>query len=56
MNREQRGPKKGVGRKWAQRLKELGERQPPKTLLDKIKKKDQERAAKNPDSARDLEV
>lgn len=27
-------PKKGAGRKWAKRLKELGEQRPPKDLMD----------------------
>lgn len=56
MTQEQKGPKKGAARKWSQRLKELGQRPPPKGLLEKIKKKDQERAAKNRDSGNEVEA
>lgn len=56
MSQEQKGPKKGAARKWSQRLKELGQRPPPKDLLEKIKKKDQERAAKNHNSSNEAEV
>lgn len=47
MERENRGPKKGAGRKWAQRLKELGEQPPPKDLVERIRRKDKERAARS---------
>jgi hypothetical protein len=36
MDKKRHGPKKGAGRKWAERLKQLGEQPPPKELMDKI--------------------
>ncbi len=34
-------PKKGAARKWAKRLKELGEQDPPEELMKKINQMDQ---------------
>ena len=36
MTKEKKIPKKGAGRKWAARLKELAERDPPPSLVKKI--------------------
>jgi len=47
MERANRGPKKGAGRKWAQKLKKLGERPPPQHIVERINRKDQDRAAKS---------
>ncbi len=41
-------PKKGAGRRLAERLKELGEKEPPKDLIDKIIKKDQNKKVAKP--------
>ena len=48
-------PKKGAARKWSQRLKELGKQAPPKDLVDKLnRKEDQKKSAKPP--FKDVEV
>lgn len=38
-------PKKGAGRKLAERLEELGRQKPPKDLVEKINKEDQKKVA-----------
>ena len=50
-------PKKGAGRKWASRLKELGEKEPPEALVKKINEADGEKQVARPASkTRDIEI
>ena len=49
-------PKKGAGRKWANRLEELGRQQPPKGLMDKINKDDKKKVASPRQTPKDLDV
>ena len=42
---EKRVPKKGAGKKWSQRLKDLGKQSPPKDLVEKIKRKNENEQA-----------
>lgn len=51
-------PQLGAGRKWAARLKALGQRPPPKSLIDKINgiKNDTTTAAESKKSSTDLDI
>ena len=50
-------PKKGAGRRLANRLEELGQQPPPKDLIDKINQKDEKKKVAQPKSAtKDLEI
>ena len=54
---EKRIPKQGAGKKWSQRLKDLGKQAPPKDLVEKIKRKNEdEQAARHPRSERDADI
>ena len=41
-------PKKGAARKWAQRLKELGEQRPPQDLIDKLNETEEQKKIAKP--------
>ena len=57
MAKEKKIPKKGAGRKWAARLKELAEKSPPKDLVKKINEKDDNKqVAKPTQKPRDLDL
>jgi hypothetical protein len=57
MEKKKNGPQKGAGRKWAARLKELGQRPPPKDLVDKINEKDEQKKSANPaQTPQDLDI
>lgn len=57
MNKKINIPKKGASRKWAQRLKELGQRRPPKDLVDKINRDAENKKSAMPvEPQRDLDV
>ncbi len=57
MKDKARVPKKGAGRKWAERLKELGNQTPPRNLVDKINKDEKKKVASPPPPAqKDLEA
>jgi len=49
-------PKKGAGRKWANRLEELGQQKPPTDLVEKINKDDRKKVATPRQAPKDLDV
>lgn len=51
MDKKVRVPKKGAGRRLAQKLKELGQQKPPQTLIDKINGDDKKKVAAPTSSA-----
>ncbi|MCO5114322.1 MAG: hypothetical protein M9899_09105 [Bdellovibrionaceae bacterium] len=57
MNKIARVPKKGAGRRLAQKLKELGQQKPPQTLIDKINGDEKKKvAAPTPSASKDVEI
>ncbi len=36
MEQKMKGPIKGAGRKWAARIKEIGQQKPPQDLIDRL--------------------
>ena len=49
-------PKKGAGKRLADRLEKLGQQQPPKNLVDKINKDDRKKVASSKNPATDLDI
>jgi len=49
-------PKKGAGRKWAEKFKELGQQSPPRGLVDKINKEEKKKVASTRPILKDLEA
>ncbi len=45
---EKRIPKKGAGKKWSRRLNDLGKQSPPRDLVEKIKRKNEDEQAARP--------
>lgn len=57
MNKIFKVPKKGAGRRLAQKLKELGQQKPPQTLIDKINGDDKKKVAvPTPSASKDMEM
>ncbi|GJL80208.1 hypothetical protein [Candidatus Nitronereus thalassa] len=56
MSEKPRIPKKGAGRKWAEKLKKLGRQWPPQGLVDKINRDDKKKVASPPPAPKDLEA
>ena len=48
MTENKRVPKKGAGRKWAARLKELAQKDPPSELVKKINEKEEDKKVARP--------
>ena len=56
-NKKRNIPQKGAAKKWSQRLKELGEQRPPKDLIEKLNKKDDQKKSASPvEPQRDLDI
>ena len=49
-------PKKGAGRRLAERLEELGRQRPPKPLVDKLNQDDKKKVATPRTPAKDLDL
>jgi hypothetical protein len=50
-------PKKGAGRKWAARLKEIGQQPPPKAIMEILNETDKSnKVAKPTEAPKDLDV
>ncbi len=47
---------KGAGRKWAQKLKELGRQSPPQGLVDKINQVEKKKVAVPSGDSKELDV
>lgn len=56
MKEKARVPKKGAGRRWAEKLKDLGRQSPPRDLVDKINKDDKKKIASPRPALKDLEA
>ena len=56
MKEKPRVPQKGAGRKWAQKLKELGQQSPPQGLVDKINQAEKKKVAVPRAASKDLDV
>ncbi|MGE4131964.1 MAG: hypothetical protein AB7F86_10020 [Bdellovibrionales bacterium] len=56
MTERKRGPKKGAGRKWANKLKELGKQPPPQDLVNKINEEQPKKIAAAPSIRKDLDL
>jgi hypothetical protein len=56
MEQKKNTPQKGAGRKWANRLKELGRQSPPKDLVEKIKKNEKAKVASPRKVENDLDI
>ncbi len=56
MGEKKNVPKKGAGRKWAQKLKELGNQTPPQDLVNKINKDENKKVAVPNSNPKDLDI